>query len=111
MLEPLALKSPATQWGRWTFNPRNACLEIEIVAGHGVEYQVPADELKSSARILDWIYQLRDKTWATSADIGDLVQAIRDLFGRGVASGGLDHPFDPKPILTKSYRCDFGPAN
>ena len=98
--------SETLTWGRWTFNPTTACLETEIFPG-GPTYQVLADEMKDSASILDWIYQIEEKTWASSQDVGDLVSAAVEIFGRGVCSRGTDHPINPKVILTNRYGCDF----
>ena len=92
----------ANTWGRWTFNPDNACLETAAPW-----YQIPVYELTTSAEILDWIFQVQEKTWSSSEDIGDLVAAIVDLVGRHVASAGIDHPIDPKPGLTARFGCTF----
>ncbi len=93
-------------WGRWTFNPKNACLEIEAGAG-GSLYQTPMDKIDNSARILDWVFQLEEKTWISPQDLKDFVRAIAYIFGRGVASGGKDHPINPKAILKTKYGCAF----
>lgn len=90
-----------TTWGRWTFNPSNFCLETTI--GATGLYQIPVDEMINSASILDWIFQVSEKTWASSQDTGDLVKAIVDLLGRGVASGGVDHPLDAKARLAMVF--------
>ena len=83
-------------WGKWKLNPNNACLEIDNGA-----YQVPVDEMTDSASILDWIFQISEKTWATSEDVGNLAKAISDILGRGVCGGGINHPIDPKPSLRR----------
>lgn len=89
--------SPHTSsWGRWTLNPNNACLETQ-----NPTYQIPVDEMTSSASILDWIFQIQEKTWASSQDVGDLVEAVADILGRGVCGSGIDKTIDPKPFLRK----------
>jgi len=93
-----------TNWGSWTFNTTNACLEHPMGTS---PYQVPVYEMTNSAEILDWIFQIEEKTWATSQVIGDFVAAIADILGRGVAGGGIDHPIDPKKILAAKYDIDF----
>ena len=90
-----------TTWGRWTFNPSNSCLETHITST--ALYQVDVEEMTNSASILDWIFQVSEKTWASSQDTGDLVKAIVELLGRGVASGGIDHPLDAKALLAKVF--------
>lgn len=89
-----ATSSPRSVWGNWTLNPNNACLETR----NGT-YQIPVDQMTNSASILDWIFQFREKTWASSQDVGDLVDAVADILGRGVCTGKIDKTIDPKPSL------------
>jgi hypothetical protein len=70
-------------------------------------YQIPVDEMTNSASILDWIFQVQEKTWASSSDVGDLVGAIESILGRGVAGGGVDRPIDPKVALSRKYGIVF----
>lgn len=70
-------------------------------------YQVPIDEMVSSASILDWIFQIQEKTWASSAVVGDFVEAVVDILGRSVAAFGIDHPIDSKKILSSKYGINF----
>ena len=92
-----------TTWGRWTFNDANSCLETVIAPATGAIYQISVDEITTSAEMLDWLFQVEEKTWATSADVGDLISAFVALLGRSVASNGKDHPIDPKAILAKRF--------
>lgn len=85
---------PKSSWGSWTLNPNNACLETR----NGT-YQIPVNQMTNSASILDWIFQFSEKTWASSQDVGDLVEAVTDILGRGVCGGGIDKTIDPKPSL------------
>jgi hypothetical protein len=96
-----------TTWGRWTLNDKNACLEITIAPSTGAIYQVPLEELNTAAATLDWIYQIQEKTWATSQDQGDLINAIVEIFGRGVAGGGTETKIDTKQILANRYGIVF----
>lgn len=91
-----------TTWGKWTLNTETGCLEITI-PNTALTYQVRLEECETSAQQLDWIFQLAEKTWITSTDIGDLVKALRDTFGRGVASMGKDHPIDAREIINRRY--------
>jgi hypothetical protein len=90
------ITSQRSVWGKWTLNPDNGCLETDNGA-----YQIPVDEMLDSASILDWIFQISEKTWATSEVVGDLVKAISDILGRGVCGGGINNPIDPKPSLRR----------
>jgi hypothetical protein len=96
-----------TTWGRWTLNTTNACLETTIAPDTGAISQVPLDELNTSAATLDWIFQVQEKTWATPEDQGHLIDAIVEIFGRGVAGGGMDNPIDTKKILADRYGITF----
>lgn len=91
-----------TTWGRWTLNTSNACLETTI-APSGAGYQVPLGDLDTTAAMLDWIFQVQEKTWASTQDLGDLVEAIVEIFGRRVAGSGIETKIDAKKIL--SDRC------
>lgn len=89
------------QWGQWTLNIPDYCLEHP---GPGCQsYQIPLEEFKTSAIILDWIFQLSEKTWMTSSDKGDLVDAILEIFGRSVCGGGVSYTIDPQKILLEKY--------
>ncbi len=90
------------QFGNWFFNKSTGTLDYT----GGVSYQIPLWEMKNSAETLDWIYQVEEKTWASAEDVGNLVKAIVELFGRGVCGGGLDHPFDAKQVLQERYGVD-----
>jgi hypothetical protein len=92
-----------TKFGRWTFNTTTAALESEIAPGTQVTYQIPLEDMQNSAAILDWIYQVAEKTWASPADIGDLVHALEYIFGRGVCGGGVDNPIDAEGVLRKRF--------
>ena len=90
-------------WGNWTLNTNTGCLEHQA----GGPYELPVYEMTNSAEILDWVFQIEEKTWASSEDIGDLVTAVREIIGRGVASGGVDHVADPKDALASRYGVQF----
>lgn len=98
---------PQTQWGNWSLNTGNACLEYPGQLPDMPLYQIPVDEMTNSASILDWIFQVQEKTWASSSDVGDLVGAIESILGRGVAGGGVDRPIDPKVALSRKYGIVF----
>lgn len=96
-----------TTWGDWQFNTSNACLEYTDPHTRQMIYQVPVDEMDTSARILDWIFQIEEKTWADRTVVGDFVTATRSILGRHVAGSGIDSPIDPKRILTAKYGITF----
>jgi hypothetical protein len=95
------------QWGNWKLNTKNACLEFNDPKSNSMIYQVFVDEMTDSAQILDWIFQIEEKTWASSKDLGDLVSAVVEILGRSVASGGINHPIDPKVPLANRFGIKF----
>lgn len=83
-------------WGIWTLNFSNGCLESSVTG-----YQIPVYEMRDSASILNWIFQISEKTWASPKDLGDLITAIEEILGRNVCSGGKASIIDPKEKLRK----------
>jgi hypothetical protein len=61
-------------WGTWEYRPANLTL-IETESG----YDVDLEQCNDSAGMLDWIFQVASKPWATPEKIGHLVQALNDL--------------------------------
>ena len=80
---------------------------MTILESTGAISQIPLEELNTAAAILDWIFQIREKSWATSEDKSDLLDAIVDIFGRGVAGGGIATEIDTKKILADRYGIYF----
>lgn len=84
-------------WGPWRYNAKT--LEIEYYDEEGkYKYGVDLQRCNSSAKVLDWIFQVDDKHWGYECT-GHLVQAIRDLLDRNFCSGGQDRPFDAASYL------------
>lgn len=65
------------RWGRWTYHagPRVLCLEEKA-------YDVDLDRCRTAEEVYDWIVHIAGKVWATDADIGALVRALRVVVGR-----------------------------
>lgn len=94
-----------SQYGRWNVDTNQALLTTVITPG--ADYEIPLDEMTSSARIMDWIFQVQEKTWASAADVGDLVEAIRDIFGRGFCGGANDNSINAKAVLSSKLGTVF----
>ncbi len=63
------------RWGKWEFDP-----SIKVLRHDDAKYyEVDLEDMETSAAMLDWIFQLHGKTWCARHDIGDLVEALRDL--------------------------------
>ena len=61
------------QWGDWSFDPEYLTLD------HESGYQIDLEEIDSSAAILDWIFQVRGKSWGDKQTLYDLINAFRDI--------------------------------
>jgi hypothetical protein len=77
-----------TRVGKWRV--KWSTLVLEHDDGHG--YEVDLEDCTTCAQVLDWIFHLRDKTWLTSTDIGDLVEILRLVLDpcRNLCSWGAD---------------------
>ena len=69
-------------------------------------YEVDLEKMTSSSKMLDWIFQVREKGWASPKDVGDFVQALDDLFRpqANLCSGGADKHLDATKFLRKHVR-------
>jgi hypothetical protein len=95
--------STKTNFGKWTFDRKDGLLAFYDKNIPGLIYQIPLFEINRSAKILDLIYQVEEKTWAKASVLNDLIKAFKYIFGREMCSGGIDRPFDPKELLTKDW--------
>jgi len=68
------LPDPRTMLGK------NASLDerqhyIDVKTGHG-DYSIPLSRCGTPAQVLDWIFQIKRKTWATPNVVYDLLTAF-----------------------------------
>jgi hypothetical protein len=61
------------QWGDWIFDPDHLTLD------HENGYQIDLEEIGSSASILGWIFQVREKDWGDAQTVYDLLTAFREI--------------------------------
>jgi hypothetical protein len=91
------------KWGYWKYNPNNFTLQFSKTVGDDRSYyEVDLERCNTSAEILDWIFQVKNKMWCSDKDIADLLRAFDDLMDTvqdKVCSGGIDQPFDFKKHL------------
>ena len=92
-----------TKWGNWELD--QATNTLNLVENGRDRYSVSLLSITDSAEMLDWIMQLRMKTWSTNAIIGDLVSAFMDIFDpQGTICGaGQNKKIGPKLILSRYY--------
>ena len=84
-------------WGEWVLNK-----ETMALVHAPTDYYVDLEEITSSAQILDWIFQIRLKQWATPKVITDLLEAFKTILdpqsnycsmGKDRRSNGSDHVY------------------
>ena len=96
------------QWGKWKLNIPARCLEHKTNPSQ-LPYQVFLGDINNSSSMLDWIFQVSSKTWATYKDISDLISAFEDIFDpqdtlcSGALSGGEGKSIDAKSFLVDCF--------
>ena len=106
----VSLKTPypehGDRWGRWEFDAKRLCLVFQGIGG----YEVDLEKMSTSAQMLDWIFQVSNKTWAERKDVGDLIQALEDLLQPqgtlcgGGTGGSLGKEFNPTNFLKERLK-------
>lgn len=89
-------------WGPWILNARNWTL-IHVDAQY---YEIYLENIRSSALLLDYIFQIAGKQWCSESDAGYLLKAFQELFHpqRTLCSSGVAKAFDPTTHLKKMVR-------
>ena len=87
------------RFGRWTFDPEAQTLD------HEEGYWIPLSEMNNSTTMLDWIFQIAAKSWASAEDLGQLLVAIREIFDpqANICSMGIDRPFNAGEWLSRRF--------
>lgn len=85
-------------WGPWYFDPKM------IVLVHMDGYEIDLEKCDTSAEILDWLAQLRGKSWVTPTDLGNLMIAFDDLFHvqANFCSWGKERNPNPVEVLREN---------
>lgn len=66
---------PPSDWGPWRLGTRSWVL----YPTGPYRYEVDLEECLDSARVLDWIAQVAQKTWADNATVAGLIRALDDV--------------------------------
>lgn len=90
-----------TSWGNWKFVHSTLVLEYR----HG-RYYIDLEDCTTSAKTMDWIFQVSKKTWMTPQDRSDLLEALEYLLNpQGtLCSGGQNLTCDRKEHFRKLRR-------
>lgn len=99
VLRQMAAKRNRTKWGNWIYHPGNFTLECQDE--RGFIYEIDLDRCRTSAEVLDWIFQVQGKTWATAEIVKYLLEALDDLLTpQGtLCSFGVSSTINPREIL------------
>jgi len=111
------------RWGSWTLDVERRCLVYDAWSevrgnGSGITQGVPQytaylgspeidlDCIRDSAGLLDWIFQIEGKTWATARVTKDLLSAFDAIFSpqQHLCSGGGSKVIqNPKAFLKRRF--------
>jgi hypothetical protein len=84
-------------WGDWILDVERLCLvyrAFPVALGNGSgltqgvpphtafwgDYEIDLERVRDSAAMLDWIFQIRGKSWASSRVMRDLLEAFHSIF-------------------------------
>jgi hypothetical protein len=89
-----------SKWGNWTLDARLLALNLQV---QGHSYQIELEDITDSTKMLDWIFQIRIKTWATNDIVGDLISAFQDIFHpqSSLCGQGIPKTIDTTDFLRK----------
>jgi len=84
------------QWCNWRFQAEN--LTLVHLTPH---YEIDLEIIRDSAEMLDWIFQVQQKAWATERDMADLLSAFDDIFEpqASLCSAGQGKTIEPTKFL------------
>ncbi len=99
IMQALKDKRTRTVWGAWRYVATNFTLECQDE--RGCIYDVDLERCRTSAEVLDWIFQIHGKTWATAEILKDLLDALDDMLSpqATMCSFGQSKTIDPKDLL------------
>ena len=91
----------ARRFGNWEFDRERLTLAYPVTRNY--QYEIDLEEMTCSAEILDWIFQIRGKTWATPQVMHDLLKAIQILIHpqQNVCSWGKDRRVNAAEIISE----------
>jgi len=92
-----------SRWGAWAFDPGGLAL---VLRGENLpRYTIQLRSITSSACMLDAIFGLKRKEWATDEVVCGLISAFQDLFDPQVTlcGAGKDKMLDPMAHLRERH--------
>jgi len=100
VLDRFLSKPLPESWGKWKLDR-----DRRVIYYEGRDYWFSLGQMNNSAEVLDWIVHLREQTWATPEDVGNLVAALDDIFDlqNSMCGCGIEHRFNAKEHLAKLF--------
>jgi len=100
VLRQMEASRDRTVWVNWIYHPSNLTLECRDECGFFI-YEIDLERCRTSAEVLDWIFQVQGKTWATAEIVNNLLEALDDLLNpQGtLCSFGKSSTINPRELL------------
>jgi hypothetical protein len=88
------------RWGEWRLNAKALTLTHSQT-----NYEISLDEMTDSAQILDWVFQIQAKAWATPDTVSSLLDALADLLDpqANYCSGGVGRSCNPREAIASFF--------
>ena len=98
------------QWRRWHLHVRTQ--ELVYRDQRGDRYAIDLERCATSAQVLDWLMQMRGKSWCSTTDIGYLADAFRDILDpqANLCSFGASKTLVVTTYLRERYGWGQGPC-
>jgi len=83
------MKHETEETNYWT---HDRCGELTLRVDGKELYHIDLNDVKTSASLLDWIFQVASKEWATKEILGDLIRVLVIVIDpqRTLCSGGVE---------------------
>jgi hypothetical protein len=89
-------------WGDWALEADGSSSPYLVLKiNRRRKYAIDLYSIDGSAEMLDWLFQLRMKSWVTNDIMGDLLSAFQDIFRpqQMLCGAGKDKYLDAKSFL------------
>lgn len=83
-------ESHKTEFGPWRYDAD--ALTLAIYEGERLGYEIDLERMQTSAAMLDWIFQVRGKSWCAPDVMASLLEALDEIFDpqSGMCRGGVE---------------------
>lgn len=102
LLSRKELDPKPTRFGDWKLNPKRMTLTLTWTQDRPRTYTIELQECKTSAELLDWIFQISRKPWISGKQLADMLRALQVILDpqATLCSCGIEHgPKDIKKLI------------